>query len=259
MSKYTTELRFICESLAGETESVGMSGVEDVIASARTHIFDFNYPIFDSAYKAILETKILRHYYTREIGYETYGLWKLKLATKLNEIMPYYNKLYESELLEFNPLNNVIVQTTHEKMLVGANVTNSNVDTTENKTESRDKHSLSNNRAENETTDAYSDTPQGALTDVMSGEYLTTANDTKTTGESNSTNVTSDTAEKNGAGNRSEQTEHSMNTTEQYIESISGNNGNKSFAKLLEEYRKTILNIDEQIIGELNSLFMLIW
>ena len=49
-------------------------------------IFDFDFPIFDEDYKIPLEKKILRHYYLREIGFETLGVWKLKLNDKLNEI-----------------------------------------------------------------------------------------------------------------------------------------------------------------------------
>ena len=104
MSKYTTEVRFICEHLAGLDESKGYDDTDDIIEAARPQIFDFEYPIFDEAYKPVLEHKILDHYYTREIGLETYGLWKQKLRAKMREIMPYYNKLYESELIEFNPL-----------------------------------------------------------------------------------------------------------------------------------------------------------
>ena len=107
MSKYTTEVRFICESYAGLEESTGYENVDDVISKARSKVFDFSYPIFDEAYRPVLESKILLHYYTREICEETVGLWKLRLKAKLNEIMPYYNKLYQSELLDFNPLHDV--------------------------------------------------------------------------------------------------------------------------------------------------------
>ena len=113
MSKYTTEVRFICETEAGKLDSVGYNDIDSVINSSRSKIFDFNYPIWDNAYKPVLEGKILRHFYTREIAYETYGLWKFKLATKLQEIMPYYNQLYETTVLEFNPLYDVNLTTTH--------------------------------------------------------------------------------------------------------------------------------------------------
>lgn len=114
MSKYTTELRYICEFEAGLTESVGYNSIHDILEEAAPKIFNFDFPIFDETYRPVLEKAILRHFYTREICEETYGLWKLRLEDKLNLIMPYYNKLYETELLEFNPLYDVDVTTTHE-------------------------------------------------------------------------------------------------------------------------------------------------
>ena len=105
-------MRFICENLCGYTKSQGLSKVDEIISKSVPLIFDFDYPIFDTNYKSALECKIIRHYYLREIGFETYGIFKLKLNDKLNEIMPYYNQLYKSELLKFNPLYDVDVQTT---------------------------------------------------------------------------------------------------------------------------------------------------
>lgn len=104
MSKYTTELRFICEQYAGLSESVGYPNVKDVIEQSRTKIFDFDFPIFDEEYRAVLETKIIKHYYMYEIGFETVSLFKYFLDTRLNEIMPYYNQLYKSELIKFDPM-----------------------------------------------------------------------------------------------------------------------------------------------------------
>lgn len=118
MSKYTTEVRYICESYAGLTESVGYDSIDEIVDKAYDKIFKTQQiPMFageTSEHRALLYKKILLHYYTREIGYESVGLWKLKLNQKMMEIMPYYNKLYESELLQFNPLENVNVTKTHE-------------------------------------------------------------------------------------------------------------------------------------------------
>lgn len=142
MSKYTTEVRFICESYAGLDESKGYNSVNSIIDTARTQIFDFNYPIFDEAYRPILERKILKHYYTREICEETVGLWKLRLDAKMNEIMPYFNKLYNSELIEFNPLYEVDYNRQGEK-----NDTNKQTGTNNNTRNSTDSGSdvLTNN------------------------------------------------------------------------------------------------------------------
>ena len=53
MSKYTTEIRFICETFAGLDASVGLTQVNDVISKAREKIFDFSYPIFDEKYRGV--------------------------------------------------------------------------------------------------------------------------------------------------------------------------------------------------------------
>lgn len=111
MSKYTTEVRFICETNAGLEHSEGYKSINQIITNSMDKVFDFEFPIFDEAYRPVLERKILKHYYTREICAETVGLWKHYLDMRLNEIMPYYNKLYESELLQFNPFYDVDLTT----------------------------------------------------------------------------------------------------------------------------------------------------
>lgn len=110
MSKYTTEVRYICETEAGLNESTGFDNIGQVLHSAHNRVIG-DYPIFDETYRETLNTKILKHYYTREICEETVGLWKLRLNSRMNEIMPYYNKLYSSELLNFNPFYDVDLTT----------------------------------------------------------------------------------------------------------------------------------------------------
>ena len=63
-----------------------------------------DYPIFDENYRDILNKKILDTYWFREIGFETPGKFNWYLDTTLRNIMPYYNQLYQSELLKINPL-----------------------------------------------------------------------------------------------------------------------------------------------------------
>ena len=106
MSSFTTSVRSICEMYTTKQRS-GYMAIPDIIDKAVPKVFDFDYPIFDESYIRVLENKILLHYYTREIGEETVGLWKLRLMSRLNDIMPYYNQLYESALLKYNPLVDV--------------------------------------------------------------------------------------------------------------------------------------------------------
>lgn len=90
------------------------SSVEVNVENGIRFVFDMDYPIFDEAYRRVLERKILLQYYTREIGQETIALFKLHLANRLNLIMPYYNQLYLSELVKYDPLHNFDYWETHD-------------------------------------------------------------------------------------------------------------------------------------------------
>lgn len=279
MSKYTTEMRYICETEAGLSESVGYTKIKDVIAKAIPKIFDFDFPIFDENYRNVLETKILKHYYTREIGLETYGLWKLKLDTKLNEIMPFYNQLYKSALLEFNPLYEVDYSKTGNRDSSGTR------DNTENNSESYDE-SVDTNESHDEsttnsndgtltkgttttTTNYFSDTPQGAISNVIDGTYLTNATynvagNTGSDNTSNSGSVDSEVSsksknEKDGSRKGSKTSNSNLTDTESYLESVRGKMSSKSYSALLMEYRETFINIDMMLIDELSDLFFGLW
>lgn len=199
LSKYTTEVRFICETAAGLDASRGYISVNKIIEKALPSVFDFSFPIFDENYRSVLETKILKHYYTREIGLESVGLWKLKLETKLNEIMPFYNQLYKSELLEFNPFYDVDLTRDHKlnKTENTKQTGTEEIDSTKNGSvtdetnteENGNQNSTSNTNITNKTSstseetagstkthyDKYSDTPQGSLQNVKNDTYLTNA------------------------------------------------------------------------------------
>lgn len=234
MSKYTTEVRYICEVNAGLDESAGETSVETIIEKAIPNIFNFDFPIFDESYRFGLEKKILMHYYTREICEETVGLWKLRLKTKLNEIMPYYNQLYNSERLEFEPLLNQKVKRTgydHDY--------NHELIDEETKNSKKDVVTTSNlNR--------YSDTPQGTVSNLEANTYLTNATKDDGTVETEYGKKT-----ENDGDNTRENTKDYWETYEGYT--------SVSASKLLLEYRETFLNIDMLVINELEQLFMGLW
>lgn len=219
MSNYTTQVRYICETMCALSESSESRDVDSVIEGAMGKIFDFDFPIFDESYRSVLQKKILKHYYTREIGAETVGLWKLWLNTRMNEIMPYYNKLYETESLKFNPLHDVDITRTHR----GSGTNNG----------------IANSENSGETWDKVSETPQNWLEGLERDEYLTKAN--QNTNKSKSNNNTT------------------INTTDEYVETITGKQGGTSYTSMIKSYRDILINIDMKIINELSDLFMLIW
>ena len=159
MSKYTTEVRYICENYASLRESVGYNGVAEVLEKSWNKVFDFSFPIFDETYRKPLCKKILKHFYTREICEETVGLWKLRLDARMNEIMPYFNKLYDSELIAIEPLINNRYKEVSKKEKSGTD-------------------NISGNKISNESTSnggtvirtgGYTDTHSGTDTNVKSG------------------------------------------------------------------------------------------
>lgn len=109
MSTFTTELRYMLESYADKTSNASASQVNQVINDTRTSLFDFSYPSTEltPSEKEHLEKHIMLHYYTREIGFETFGLFKLKLQSKLWDIMPKYEKLYALEHLNLDFFSDV--------------------------------------------------------------------------------------------------------------------------------------------------------
>lgn len=108
MAKYTTEVRTICESAAGLDYGVGFNSIDEFLSrSLVKKVLPLKYPIFDEEYRYILNKKILVHFFTREIGSETVGLWLLRMEQTMEEIMPYYNQLYLSQLEEIKPFFNI--------------------------------------------------------------------------------------------------------------------------------------------------------
>ena len=197
--------------------------------------FDFkmtSYPIFDEEYRETLNNNILFHYYENEIGFETAPLFRFYLNQKLNEIMPYYNELYNAQKLLLNQGNlfkNVDLEETFNRVN----------DTTTNTTSNSTNSGISNNK------NLYQDTPQGKITlnDIDNQEWAT--------------NVTFDKNETNNTIN--DNTNGTANNTENYIKKIIGNNGNKYNIEILKEIKNNLMNIDLMIINDLNDLFMQIF
>lgn len=236
MSKYTTQVRFICESSAMLTDSSGYNDIESVLDNSWNKIFS-DFPIFDEKYRAVLCKKILRHYYTREICCETVGRWKLFLSDKMLNIMPYYNQLYQSELLKIQPLVSVDRSVRHEGSGSETKITNRN----------GTNSSSSRTDGSTDTWSYYSDTPQGGIGGLDSNDYLTNATHNKGADVTNSSLNGSTTDNETGKDERSDN----------YVDKILGYEGNQS--EMLLKFRETFLNIDMMIINELKDLFFTLW
>lgn len=181
------------------------------------------YPIFDEAYRQSLNDKIIEHYYFREIGLETAGLFKRFLNRKMNEIMPYYNQMYLSTLIQFDPLaTKSVTETLNRLQNASANTNTSSTGT-------------------NSAQKVYSETPQGLLskTDLDNDTYATTVDQDKSNGSADSSATSSNNADE------------SMTREQKGFEGIA--------SELLIKYRQSFVNIDIMVIDELSDLFMKVW
>lgn len=233
MSKYTTELRFYLSALAGLDES---ENIQDVLDNSWEKVFNFDFPIYDENHREELCKKILLHYYFREIGMETVGAWKLKLQSKMIEIMPYYNNLYKVLDDEFS------LAKTNERY-TERDYKGSYDFKGENTQTNTDTVNFSQNTSN---ISKYLDTPQGGLNGIVSDDYLTSVN--------TSDDDTSQTTKNSGSSE--------SNTTNQNLHEyseIEHEYGNADLLDNVNKYSQGVFNIDLRIINELSSLFMKLW
>ena len=221
MSKYTIELKDIIEYEGRET-------VEDFFKDYC--IYNYLRPnevetILSANIwsKDRLASKIVDHYYMREIGYETIGLFKHYCKVYMQEIMERYLPLIYSNSINYDPLVNVDYKEEFTRNISG----------------SGESSSTSNNEASG--LSVNSDTPQGSISkaNILNGNYAsnTGASETESTISDSSTN--------------------SNNTDETYTKTVKGNSGVSATAqRMIAQYRENIIAIDEQIIKELDKLFM---
>jgi hypothetical protein len=261
MSKYTTQVRWIIEQATYENQDLSIS---QRVALACSKIFNFDFPIWDEEYRATLEKKILMHYFNKEIGFETVGLWKFYLEERLNLIMPYYNNLYKTTVRDYDWLTDTNSHETYignKKLQENAKYdANGNVkDSGDEKFSGTDSNELKVTQNQNSKT-LSSDLPQANYADIDYGTELKEE-------EQNNTNNENATAKNNSTTNRSSTTDTTQNSTNDlqsntddiYTRDRVGAFGSRSLTELLMQYRESLINIDAMVINELADLFMTIY
>jgi hypothetical protein len=237
MSSYTTQLRSYVEKFSQEE----MLSNRERIEKGRPHLFDFDYPIFDQTYKKVFETNFIRNFYMVEIGFETEELFKFNLETWLLINMPYFNKMFESELLVFDPLKNTELTTEHNRANEGTqNATSSSTGTGKQVNDNFERRLKSDNP---DSRLALTANDGEGVIEYASDIQENTDNGTATTDSSSSGNAQS-----------------TINNVEDYLQSVIGKTGSQSYSKMLDEYRDTFLRIEKTIFKEMRKeLFMLVY
>lgn len=170
-----------------------------------------------------LAKKIVDHYYMKDLGFETYAMFKHYAKIEMEEIMESKLPLIYSSAIKYDPLVNVDFTEEFRR----------NVDVSSSAT--------TNSSASGSGLVVNSDTPQGQISKsaILGGAYASSTSASETTSSGN------------------DSTNGSSNTDEDYIKHIKGNSGVSATAqKMVELYRNNIRAIDLEIIKELNDLFM---
>lgn len=199
--------------------------IKDLANAGRAMFFDFDYPLATGMTKSEFECMILNHFMMRRIGYETVTAFKMALNVKLNEIMPMYNKLFES----INGWNIFTDGEIMDRTLTDSRTVN-NTGTS----------SGTNNTTSSTTSDRrFSNTPQNALQDVRNGQYVTEYNYDMDGGTSNTTSSATNSNNSVEGGN---QTERIVRTPTDKMH-------------LYTEFLRNRQNIYTMIFKDLDSLF----
>ena len=207
MSKYTLELRYLYED-------------------ENFNLFDFPYNLYNNDLKPWFEEKFYQHFMFYEIGFDTIGMFKQRLMTKLNDIYPYYSQLYETEIrskgIDFM-LNKDLKESYIRELTSNSN----------------------SNQESNVTSNSLSTAGQLTPSLIANSQKIDKFMDSAQ--KDNSSSNSTSTGESNG------------NSREEYTLTSQGNIGITSSAELLAKWRDVLINIDLMIFEECNDLFMQIF
>lgn len=200
----------ICESICYTNNTP--CRITRLAENTRATIFDFDYPLSQKVNKEQFEINIINHFLMRRIGTETFTAFQLELSNKLNEIMPYYNKLFDS-FENWDIFND------------GEIVERTNDSTTESKIDN-----YSNTTSENTSDRRYSDMPDNQIYDVRNGNYLTDYNYDKNQAGSDNVSVGNSNARSSDKEKITRTPADKMNIYKEFF-----NNNKSIFTKLYKE------------------------
>lgn len=194
------------------------------LENAETFKLFTDYDFYLEENKKNFEKKFFDRYFDREIYCKNPFVFRRALIGKLNIIMPYYKQLYQTEL-ESKNINFLLNKDLKEEFI--RDIENS-----------AEGSATSTGTTTGESTNIFSDTPEGQISNIekfMSNGTINKANDS-----TQSNNVS------NSSGK----------TTEKTSFLSQGNIGVTSSAELLDKWRQVIINIDQLILNELEDLFL---
>lgn len=255
VATYTIQIKTIAEACNHTNDRSHQKTIDE----ARKYLFDFDYPFYEERERENFERDFIRYFYMREIGQETEELFKFNLETWLLINMPYYNQLFKSQLIDFDPLINQHTetsrQTDRDKQEDETNKTNTQqqTDTSSSGDTNSDDDSFTRNIEEN-TPDSRLQLSAGNGTMI---QYASNINEEDSRSESHNTETSQSNTETQG------DTDTTRNQTDDEQENMrqtyKGKSGDMTYAEMLQAYRSTFMRIEKMIFNDLENLFMLVY
>lgn len=230
-------------------------------------LFDFDYEFDDQNFKKELEQAIVDHFFFSEIGQETPDRFKQRFKTRWRRIIPYYNKLYNTTLLSYNPLVNYTIKEGLNQLAKTQNNQDTKASTTTNGNTNSDSNTTTASNTntggttDSELNDKASDYPQQAIAggDYLSGEKTSkgsSSNNSETNSSGNGKTVTKATSNDTGTSTN-EIVSRGTNQTE-YEKTIEGLTGT-TYQQLISQERENLTRIIDMVIQEMKPSFYLIY
>lgn len=247
--------------------------IRNIAKEGRSRIFYFDYPLSQNISREKFEIMILNHFLKRRINYDTMADFCIQLDVKLNEIMPLYNKLFDS-LENWDIFNDgeVVTENGQDTKISNQNGKTTNESSqTENTTNESTQNTSSENSIEtsSETSGTstndrrYSDTPQDQLNNVQNGTYLTDytydqnsssgEDSSNSSGTSNSENSTNSEENRTQNINSEENRTQNQNDSSNYEKTIKRSPADK--IAIYKEMQDSIKSIYSMIFDDLEILF----
>lgn len=224
MSKYTTTINKILTSFIPDYMENNYT-IDDIISLSYEKFFDFDFIWYANNLYGLNDFKknFLKYYFNEYIGFETLGMFKMRMSAILNTEIPYYQELYKHTSQGYEPFININVEYTKKE--------------TENNTSSNNYNEKGN--TEQNAEEIISDNPQVT---VGSRDYAS--------GMSRNQQINDYTS------NRIENGKNNKNL--EYIDKEKGLRG-KSKAEVIKELKNQIININKELILKCEPLFLKVW
>ena len=257
--------------------------IQEMMNSSIMRVFPERYPFYcqDEQTKKEFEEKFIQKFYYREIGFETPYQFNQRLYSLFLTKMPYYEQLYKTEWMRVGKdmmnSKDLIETTTHtlnEESTTSDHSTSSQTNTSEQTstndlTSVVDQDTTVSNTSSSEQNHQQSNLADGVASVTLTDGYLTGVSKDTTSGTSTDTTTNDTTTTNTGTvaiessssdkGTLSQTGKGNRGLTETTTFHSQGDIGIQTPAYAIADWRKVIINLDEMILNECESLFLKIY